>query len=203
MQRNRRPGRHRRATGSGPGFSAMALATALACAVAACGGGTVPRVGAPAGAVCPGVDVSTLRARYVSPQGSDDGLCGADAPCKTITAALALASLFGDRALVPQHGLYPTSQTIDLKGSISLYGSCLFNGEPDQKYRSFIQASTASGMPAIRADGVSVTVSGGVVIANDRSVGASIAMSVAQANVTLRSTMPLPAVAALVPIRRR
>lgn len=165
------------------------MAVALACTLAACGGGTAPRLGEQqAGAVCPGVDTGTLNALYVSPQGSDATLCGAGTPCKTIGYALELASWLGSRALVLQHGLYQTTETIDLKGGISLYGSCLFNGEPDKKYRSVIQASPASGTPAIKASGVNVTVSGVVVVGSDQPAGPSIAMTAAQANVTLRRT---------------
>lgn len=180
---------HSGAAGGGRCFAARASAAALACTLAACGGGTAPRLGEQqAAAVCPGVDVGSLNALYVSPQGSDSTLCDADAPCKTIVYAQALASAFGGRALVLQHGLYQTTETIDLKGGTSLYGSCRFNGEPDNKYRSVIQASPAPGTPALRANGVNVTVSGVVVIGSDQPAGANIAMTVAQANVTLRGT---------------
>lgn len=174
--------------------AATAVAVAFAGLITACGGDdtprTGPRVGAQTAAVCPGVDVATLSAVYVSPQGSD-GLCLAGEPCKTIEYALWFAQYWGYRAVVLQHGLYQTTQTLDLKGGISLYGSCLFAGEPDRKYRSVIQASPAPGTPAIRASAVAATVSGVVVVRGDETTGgnASVAMTVANANVTLARTV--------------
>ena len=125
----------------------------------------------------------------MSPQGSN-GLCSVGAPCKTIAYALLFAEDFGYRAIVLRHGLYQTSETIDLKDGVSLYGSCLFGGEPDRKYRTVIQAAPASGTPAISASAVSVTVSGLVVISKDETAsGAGIAMTAANANVTLGQTV--------------
>lgn len=188
MQRSRVGSR--RATGA----AGSSAAVVLACIVAACGGGDAPKagshVGAPAQVVCPGVDVATLSPVFVSPQGSD-GLCSAAAPCKSITYALQFANYWGYKAVVLRHGLYQTSETIDLKGGISLYGSCRFDGEPDKKYRSVIQASPAAGTPAILASGVSATVSGVVVLRSDETAGgnASVAMTAASANVTLARTV--------------
>ncbi len=201
MQRSRSRFRDRSATDSVRRAATAALASALAGIVAACGGGSDgdtprggPRVGAGAAAICPGVDVTRLSALYVSPQGSDDGLCGAygvGGPCKTIAHALSTADYLNYRAIVLRHGLYQTTETIDLKDGISLYGSCLFDGEPDRKYRTVIQANPAPGTPAIRASAVNVTVSGVVVIGKDETSGgdASVAMTVANANVTLRRTV--------------
>ena len=198
MQRSRSRFRHSSAIGSGRRIAATALASALAGGVVACGGGSDgdmpragPRVGARAAASCPGVDASKLSALYVSPQGSDAGFCGADGPCKTIAHALSVADYLSYRALVLRHGLYQTTETIDLKSGISLYGSCLFDGEPDRKYRTVIRANPAPGTPAIRASAVNVTVSGVVVFGKDETAGgdASVAMTVANANVTLRATV--------------
>lgn len=172
---------------------------ALALALAACGGGDSDtpgagrRLGAAPAAVCPGVDAARLSALYVSAQGSDDGFCGAygvGGPCKTIARALSVAHTLSYRALVLQHGLYQTTETIDLKDGVSLYGSCRFGGEPDKKYRTVIQAHPAPGSPAISAHAANVTVSGVVVIGQDQTAsGASVAMTVANANVTLRRTV--------------
>lgn len=172
----------------------------LLCLLAACSGGSAtrrpgPLVGAPnvssaPAAVCPGVDAGSLRALYVSPQGSDTGLCSADAPCKTIAYALSWAHYLGYPAIVLQHGLYQTTETIDLKDGVSLYGSCLFDNEPDRKYRTVIQASPAPGTPAISANGVKVTVSGLVVIGKDETAsGAGVAMTAGNASVTLGRTV--------------
>ncbi|HJR76299.1 MAG TPA: hypothetical protein VJ805_04970, partial [Nitrospiraceae bacterium] len=177
---------------------ALAVALTWPALIAGCSGGSKtgqpgPVVGAPPAAICPGVDVATLSALYVSAQGSDEGLCGAygaGGPCKTIAHALSVADAFGYRALVLRHGLYQTTETIDLKSGVSLYGSCLFDGEPDRKYRTVIQANPAPGTPAIMASGVNVTVSGVVVIGKDETAsGASLAMTAANANVTLRGTV--------------
>lgn len=153
-----------------------------------------PAVGAPTAVSCPGVDAAALHAVYVSPQGSDEGLCdtyGTGGPCKTIAFALIVADTFGYRALVLRHGLYQTTETINLKDGVSLYGSCLFDGEPDRKYRTVIQSNPAPGTPAIIADAVNVTVSGVVVIVKDKSAsgGASIAMTAGNASVTLGRTV--------------
>ncbi|BFU93019.1 MAG: hypothetical protein NTAFB01_42060 [Nitrospira sp.] len=166
----------------------------LICLLAACSGGGTSRVGprtdVQAAAICPGVDTTKLSALYVSPQGSDDGLCSAGAPCKTIAYALSWAHDLGYRALVLRHGLYQTSETIDLKDGVSLYGSCLFSGEPDRKYRTVIQASPAPGTAAISAGAVNVTVSGLVVIGKDETAsGAGIAMTAGNASVTLGRTV--------------
>jgi hypothetical protein len=177
----------------------VGILLAFTCLMAGCAEGSAtrqprPRIGAPPAAVCPGVDVAALRALYVSPQGSDEGMCGAygsGGPCKTIAFALTVADTFGYQAIVLQHGLYQTTETIDLKGGVSLYGSCLFDGEPDRKYRTTIQASPAPGTPAISADAVNVTVSGLVVIAKDEAANgtASIAMTAGNASVTLGRTV--------------
>lgn len=195
MQPIRRRICDRRVIGGGAHrMAAAAAAAAFACLVAACGGSDAPlpgpQVGAAAPAVCPGVDAATLSAVYVSPQGSD-GLCSASAPCKSIAYALGFANDFGYRALVLRHGLYPTTETIDLKGGISLYGSCRFDGEPDRKYRTVIAANPAPGTPAIRASAVNVVVSAVVVLGNDQPAGgnASVAMTVASANVTLNRSV--------------
>jgi hypothetical protein len=102
-----------------------------------------------------------------------------------------VADTFGYRAIVLQHGLYQTTETINLKNGISLYGSCLFDGEPDRKYRTVIQANPAPGTPAIIADAVNVTVSGVIVIGKDETANgtASIAMSTGNASVTLGRTV--------------
>lgn len=180
--------------------SVLVVALAWPALTAAAGGGPQtgqarPVVGAPnapsaPAATCPGVDVTKLSALYVSPQGSDAGLCSTGAPCKTIAYALQVADDFGYRALVLRHGLYQTSETIDLKSGVSLYGSCLFGGEPDRKYRTVIQAAPAPGTPAISAGAVNITVSGLVVIGKDETAsGASIAMTAANANVALGGTV--------------
>jgi hypothetical protein len=178
----------------GAGMATM-IGVVLICLMAGCSDGSVARrpgpvVGAPPAAICPGVDVATLSALYVSAQGSDDGFCGPAAPCKTIAYALLLADDFGYRALVLRHGLYQTTETINLKSGVSLYGSCLFDGEPDRKYRTVIQASPAPGTSAISANAANVTVSGVVVIGKDETASAaSVVMTVANANVTLRRTV--------------
>ena len=202
MQRSCSRFLNRSATDGGRRIAVAALAPAFALVVVACSGSSDgdmphagPRLGSHAAAICPGVDAGALSALYVSPQGSDDGVCGAygggvGKSCKTIAAALSVANYLSYRALVLRHGLYQTTETIDLKNGVSLYGSCLFDGEPDRKYRTVIQANPAPGTPAISANAVNVTVSGVVVIGKDETAsGASVAMTVANANVTLRRTV--------------
>ncbi|MDI3467217.1 MAG: hypothetical protein OJF50_006038 [Nitrospira sp.] len=171
----------------------------LVCLLAACSDGSVTRrpgpvTGAPdissaPAAVCPDVDASKLSALYVSPQGTDDGLCG-NPPCRTIARALLWAHYLGNRAIVLRHGLYQTTETIDLKDGVSLYGSCLFDGEPDRKYRTTILASPPPGTPAISANAVNLTVSGLVVIGKDETASsAGVAMRAGNARVTLGRTV--------------
>ncbi len=172
--------------------------------IAGCGGGSEagqprPLGGASMAASCPGVDAAELSAVYVSEQGNDAGLCGIPSggipstgtPCKTIARALSLAESFGYRALVLRHGLYQTTETIALNNEVGgLYGSCLFDGEPDRKYRTVIQANPAPGTPAITVDGVNAIVTGLVVIGKDETArGASIAMTAGNASVTLGRTV--------------
>jgi hypothetical protein len=167
--------------------------------IGGCGGGSEAgqpgqAVGAPTAVSCPGVDAAELSAVYVSTQGNDAGLCGIPGlgtPCKTIARALSLAESFGYRAIVLRHGLYQTTETIALNNKVGgLYGSCLFGGEPDRKYRTVIQANPAPGTPAISVDGVNATVTGLVVIGKDETAsGASIAMTAGNASVTLGRTV--------------
>ncbi|MEO7338724.1 MAG: hypothetical protein ABIV63_19300 [Caldimonas sp.] len=159
---------------------------ALACVVVACGGGSVgdaPSVGQRVGAIgdvtCPGVDASNLTLVIRASPG----------PYSIGVALWEAAALGWPIAL--RHGLYQTTETIELKKGVSLYGSCLFDGEPDRKYRTIIQASPAPGTPAILASDVNVTVSGVVVLGKDETANgaASVAMTAASANVTLRGTV--------------
>ena len=181
----------------GAGMATM-IGIVLVSLIVGCSDGSVTRqprpvVGAPTAASCPGVDAAALSAVYVSTQGNDAGLCmpSFGTPCKTIARALFFAESFGHQALVLRHGLYQTTETIALKNTVvGLYGSCLFDGKPDRKYRTVIQANPAPGTPAISVDAVNATVSGLVVIGKDETAsGASIAMTAGKASVTLGRTV--------------
>jgi len=185
---------------SGMGFIARALAAAAGLAVVGgCGGGEGanpappgPLLGATPKVSCPGVDLTGQDFIMVSPQGTDSELClpGYGPPCKTIAVGLSTAAFWKYRAVVVRHGLYPTSETINLNGGVNVYGSCLFDGETDRKYRTVIQASPAPGKPAISVSGFNPVVSGLVVIGADQTAGgASVAMTVANASVTLSRTV--------------
>ncbi len=179
--------------------STLVVAFTWPALIAGCGGGSRsaqpgPLGGASTAASCPGVDAAELSAVYVSTQGNDAGFCGIPGlgtPCKTIARARSLAESFGYRAIVLRHGLYQTTETIALNNKVGgLYGSCLFDGEPDRKYRTVIQANPAPGTPAITVDGVNATVTGLVVIGTDETAsGASIAMTAGNASVTLGRTV--------------
>lgn len=142
--------------------------------------------GAPAApaAMCAGADLSELSSVvYVAADGADGLSCGTTTgnACKSIQQGIDNCAATGCGVLV-RHGLYPTGATITLRDAVSLYGSCLFDGEADRKYRTTIQANPAPGMPAISAGGINAptTVSGLVVIGKDETADgtASIAMAV-------------------------
>ena len=103
-----------------------------------------PGLGAPepVAASCAGADLSGLQtAIYVSPQGNDSATCGASpsTACQTLQQGINNCSATGCGVLV-RHGLYPTSATIQLRDAVSVYGSCVFDGETDRKYRTVVQA---------------------------------------------------------------
>ncbi len=177
----------------GAGLATM-IGIGLICLLAACAGASAtsqpgPVVGgteAPStpAAVCAGADLSGLKSVvYVKADGADGSFCGATTgnACKTIQQGINNCAAAGCGVLV-RHGLYPTTATITLRDAVSLYGSCLFDGETDRQYRTMVQAGPASGTPAISASGINtpITVSGLVVIGKDETANgtASIAMAV-------------------------
>lgn len=148
-----------------------------------------PIVGAPGpqafAATCAGADLSGLKsAVYVKTNGTDGPSCGTTTAnaCKTIQQGVNNCAVAGCGVLV-RHGLYPTAATITLRDAVSVYGSCLFDGETDHKYRTTIEASPAPGTPAISASAINTptTLYGLVVIGKDETANgtASIAMAVA------------------------
>ncbi len=176
----------------------VALAV-LACLLAACGSddddgsgglqpgpGPVPGPGggvsAPEPAVCGNADLSALQTRvHVSPQGSDDPGCGqtSAAACKSIQQGIANCAASGCGVLV-RHGLYPASATIQLRDAVSVYGGCLFDGEPARGYRSVL-LGPPGGQPVIVAERIvsPTTLHGVMAVASDaQAAGApSIAMT--------------------------
>lgn len=175
------------------GRSALTAAAVLV-QLAACGGGggddagARPNVGlgaAPAAVAC-GVDVASLRQTvHVSSRGRDVDGCGASTAtaCASIGKGLAQCDRAGCGVLV-RHGLYGTTATIELRDGVSVYGGCRFDGEPDQGYRTTIEASPALGSPAIAASGLQAptVVRGLVVIGKDETAAgiASIVLSVSR-----------------------
>jgi hypothetical protein len=173
---------------------ATMIGIGLICLLAACSGGSAIRQPGPVGgasgapsalaATCAGADLSGLKsAVYVKADGADGPSCGTTTgnACETIQQGIKNCAGAGCGVLV-RHGLYPTTATITLRDSVSVYGSCLFDGETDHKYRTTIQASPAPGTPAISAGTINTptTVSGLVVIGKDETANgtASIAMTV-------------------------
>ncbi len=174
----------------------------LVCLLAACGSddddgsrglqpgpGPVPGPGggvsASEPAVCGNADLSGLQTRvHVSPQGSDDPGCGqtSTAACKSIQQGINNCAATGCGVLV-RHGLYPASATIQLRDAVSVYGGCLFDGEPARGYRTIVQASPAPGTPAVSATGIHTpTLFAGIVVLgkNETAAGAaSLTMAVA------------------------
>ena len=99
----------------------------------------------PVAASCAGADLSGLQtAIYVSPQGNDSADCGASpsTACQTLQQGINNCGATGCGVLV-RHGLYQTSATIQLRDAVSVYGSCVFDGEADNKYRTVVQALLA------------------------------------------------------------
>jgi hypothetical protein len=120
---------------------------------------------------------------YVSPNGNDTPSCGgapADA-CASIQHGIGRCGVSGCGVLV-RYGLYKTTATITLRDGVSVYGSCVFDKAGDARYRTVVQATPASGMPAISANAISTptTVYGLVVIGKDETApgAASVAMAV-------------------------
>ena len=148
-----------------------------------------PIIGAPGpqaiAASCAGADLSGLKSQvFVKANGTDGPSCGTTTAnaCKTIQQGINNCAVGGCGVLV-RHGLYPTTATITLRDSVSVYGSCRFDGEADHKYRTMIRASPAPGTPTISAVAINTptTVYGVVVVAKDETANgtASIAMAVA------------------------
>ena len=170
-----------------------AVAACGAVLVLGCGGGSDrarPVLGAPAPlpapANCAGAALSGLKsAVYVKAGGTDGPSCGTTTAtaCKTIQQGINNCAVGGCGVLV-RHGLYPAAATITLRDSVSVYGSCLFDGEADRKYRSTVQGPADK--PALSADSITTatTFQGFMVIAGDAATpgGASIAMTVSNSN---------------------
>ena len=192
-----------------PGFAAglrsssvrLCLAfIALAVALGGCGGsggdGALPGTTA-TGQARPGIGESAREVAaaaqdlgiksfvYVSSQGADDDGCGqtSKAACKTIQKGIQRCAASGC-AVLARHGLYPTSATIELRDAVDVYGGCRFDGEPDRKYRTTIQASPEPGTPAISATAINAptTIHGLVVMGKNETANgaASIAMSISE-----------------------
>ena len=139
-------------------------------------GGAQPQVTATCGA-----DLSALsRVVYVSTRGSDGDGCGrtSASACKTISQGIANCAAAGCGVLV-RHGLYPTAVTIALRESVNVYGSCLFDGEPERMYRTTIQASPPAGAPAVLAASLNAptSVQGLVVIGRDETTAGSASLA--------------------------
>ena len=179
------------------------LAVAVGLLVVGCGGSDGadsppggPIFGAPLDAMsCPGADLSALTSRvYVSSLGTDADGCGQDSKsaCATIAKGIAACADSGCGVLV-RHGLYPTSATLDLRDGVNVHGSCRFDGEPDRRYRTTLQAKPAPGMPAVRAESIvkPTVFSSVVVVGKDEtaSATASVAMAVkSSSGLTLTGT---------------
>jgi hypothetical protein len=175
------------------------LAAAVGLLVVACGGSDGPPGGPNFGALdaasCPGADLSALTSSvYVSSLGTDADGCGQDtkSACATIAKGIAACADSGCGVLV-RHGLYPTSATLNLRDGVNVHGSCRFDGEPDRRYRTTLQAQPAPGMPAVRAESIvkPTVFSSIVVVGKDETASgtASVAMVVkSSSGLTLTGT---------------
>ena len=167
-------------------------AALVAVGVASCGGGDGSAPPSPgfvdggeAPAVCNGADLSQLTTSvYVSTAGTDSGSCGqtTKTACETITQGLRNCYGVPGCGVIVRHGLY-TEPTLFLQDGVNVYGGCRFDGEPDRRYRTVIQANTDPGEPALSAagiQGVPTVVHGLVVVGKDETAAsrASIAMVV-------------------------
>lgn len=151
----------------------------------AVGAAPAPRpIGAvPTSASCGGADLSALATLvYVrSDKGSDAGTCGTSTAnaCASIQKGIDSCSAAGCGVIV-RHGEYNVTSTVALRDGVSVYGSCLFDGETGRSYRSIVNGPPDQ--PAVSAGSTAsaTTFQGFVVRAGDSSVagGASIAMTV-------------------------
>ena len=149
-----------------------------------------PPVGAgPAMSVaCAGADLSGLRSVvHVASDGSDGDACGATtaSACATIQHGIDRCAGAGCGVLV-RHGLYRTTATLALRDGVSVYGSCVRDGEPDRGYRSVVDAAPPAGEPAVAAVSIAAptVVHGLVVVRSDETAAgsASIAMAVSRSS---------------------
>ena len=138
-------------------------------------------------AVCGEADLSGLTSLvYVSTLGTDSESCGATptAACKTVARGIANCAGGGCGVLL-RFGLYPLNTTVALAEGVSLYGGCVFDGDPSHRYRTVLQASP-DGIPALSATGIdtATTLYGVVVLGSDATTPgqASLAMVVSSSN---------------------
>jgi hypothetical protein len=129
------------------------------------------------GVSCAGLTGDVKTAIYVAPYGKDSASCGrtAELPCASIQRGIDNCTQAGCGVLV-RHGLYRTTATISLKDGVSIFGSCSFDGAPDEnstaaKYRTVIEATPAPGSPALNADGINrpTVVAGLVIVGKDET----------------------------------
>jgi hypothetical protein len=189
-----------------PFFPHLLFLLTLTAALQGCGGET-PSASPPwtpfhAGetrASCPNADLAGYKTLvHVAASGADSDSCG-DKPasaCASIAKGVDRCSVAGCAVLV-QHGLYPTTASINLRDAVSIHGSCRFGDEPERNYRTVVAASPAPGMPAIDASGInSATALTGLVVLgkNESAAGeASIAMRVRASKGLIMNGMTLVA----------
>lgn len=140
------------------GARSLLSLSAFAFFLSGCGGGgeSPPLEEQSPAAICSGANSSGARqAVYVAAQGADGSGCGTTTAiaCKTLQQGIDNCSAPGCAVFV-RHGLYPTSATIRLREGVSVYGGCRFDGEPDRRYRTVVDAKPAAGTPAVSADSV-------------------------------------------------
>ncbi len=136
---------------------------------------------APAATVsCAGADLSKLTSTvYVSPQGNDSTGCGQQpgSACKTIQQGIRNCK-GEDCGVLIRYGIYNLPAALDLTDGVSVYGSCVFDGE-DHKYRS-----TILGRPAIRANNINkpTTVHGFVIMGTSAANPAEASIAIVISN---------------------
>ena len=101
--------------------------------------------------VCKGANLAALTSLvYVRSDGSDADGCGTTTAgaCASIQKGIGSCGASGCGVLV-RHGAYDLKASLVLQNGVNVYGGCLFAGETDRSYRSFINGP--AGAPAVSA----------------------------------------------------
>jgi hypothetical protein len=126
---------------------------------------------------------------YVATTGSDSATCGASeaTACQTLQQGVNRCAGTRNCIVVARHGIYSVAAPVTVSNSMQLFGSCSFNGEKPNRYRTIVR-----GLPvfSIAANGGNVQIAGFTILANDAAPGnASIALTVDSSVLVLDQNM--------------